>query len=138
MERLPGTGTILAGGFYGLPAVLGIPARPTHHHWHLRLRAGTPRFSCGDGCHCRRPALAPGDYQWEDEEISSSREESCREKDEERKMPRVVGQTQATGFQIGVRKTFPISGKEAWNLLYLEVIPGQIGHPYNGRLDTSS
>src|SRR5258708_1089733 len=67
MERLPGTGTILAGGLYGLPAVLGRPARPTHHHWHLRLRAGTPGFSCGDGCHCCRPALAPGDYQWEDD-----------------------------------------------------------------------
>jgi hypothetical protein len=32
-------------------------------------------------------------------------------------MPRGVGQTQATGFQIGVRKTFSISVRDAWNLL---------------------
>ncbi len=31
MERLPGTGTILAGGLYGLPAVLGRSAKPTYH-----------------------------------------------------------------------------------------------------------
>src|SRR5260221_12572930 len=73
MERLPGTGTILAGGLYGLPAVLGRSAKPTYHYWHLRLRAGTPGFSCGDGCHCRRSALAPGDEQWEDGSISRSR-----------------------------------------------------------------
>ncbi|WP_349305656.1 SRPBCC domain-containing protein [Bacillus sp. FJAT-49711] len=29
----------------------------------------------------------------------------------------VVGQTKAVGFQIGVRRTFPISHKEAWKLI---------------------
>src|SRR5579859_1819100 len=57
MERLPGPGTILAGRLYSLPAVLGRSVKPTYHYRHLRIRAGTPGFSGGDGCHCRRFAL---------------------------------------------------------------------------------
>jgi len=30
--------------------------------------------------------------------------------------PKVVGQTKNVGFQIGVRRTFPISQKKAWEL----------------------
>ncbi|MWV46365.1 SRPBCC domain-containing protein [Paenibacillus sp. HJL G12] len=35
----------------------------------------------------------------------------------ERQAVKPVGQTTSAGFQIGVRRTFPISGQEAWTLL---------------------
>jgi uncharacterized protein YndB with AHSA1/START domain len=33
---------------------------------------------------------------------------------------KVVGQTKAAGFQIGVRKTFPVAVEAAWNFLFSE------------------
>ncbi len=36
---------------------------------------------------------------------------------EKRKGKRVVGQTEGTGFQIGVQRTLPISADDAWRLL---------------------
>jgi len=31
--------------------------------------------------------------------------------------PKIIGQTKTVGFQVGVRRTFPISQEEAWNLV---------------------
>lgn len=31
--------------------------------------------------------------------------------------PKIIGQTKTAGFQVGVRRTFPISQEEAWNLV---------------------
>ncbi|MCL1701276.1 SRPBCC domain-containing protein [Lysinibacillus sp. Bpr_S20] len=31
--------------------------------------------------------------------------------------PKIIGQTKTVGFQVGVRRIFPISQEEAWNLV---------------------
>jgi len=31
--------------------------------------------------------------------------------------PKIIGQTKTVGFQVGVRRMFPISQEEAWNLV---------------------
>ncbi|MGE8036410.1 SRPBCC family protein [Lysinibacillus sp. NPDC093692] len=31
--------------------------------------------------------------------------------------PKIIGQTKTVGFQVGVRRMFPISKEEAWNLV---------------------
>jgi len=31
--------------------------------------------------------------------------------------PKIIGQTTNVGFQVGIRRTFPISQEEAWNLV---------------------
>src|SRR6266700_1974445 len=78
-------GQSLQAGFTAFQQFWGDQPDPPTIDFHLRLGAGTPGFSGGDGCHCRRSALAPGDEQWEDGSISRSRGWSEPRKDEERK-----------------------------------------------------
>jgi enamine deaminase RidA (YjgF/YER057c/UK114 family) len=54
-------GQSLQAGFTAFQQFWGDQPDPPTIDFHLRLGAGTPGFSCGDGCHCRRSALAPGD-----------------------------------------------------------------------------
>ncbi|MHC0038785.1 SRPBCC domain-containing protein [Pseudoneobacillus sp. C159] len=35
--------------------------------------------------------------------------------------PRMIGQTKTVGFQVGVRRTFPISQENAWELITSEI-----------------
>ena len=66
-------GQSLQAGFTAFQQFWGDQPDPPTIDFHLRLRAGTPGFSGGDGCHCRRSALAPGDEQWKDGSIGRSR-----------------------------------------------------------------
>ena len=54
-------GQSLQAGFTAFQQFWGDQPDPPTIDFHLRLGAGTPGFSCGDGCHCRRSALAPGE-----------------------------------------------------------------------------